>query len=77
MTVQGALAGLLVGEAIVVPLALSGNDPFLGINAGLLGLVANVIVNVAVSRARPLQDTPGGRFQRESLGSTMPSSSQV
>src|SRR3954451_3052921 len=77
MTVQGALAGLLVGEAIVVPLAMSGNDPFLGINAGLIGLVANVIVNVAVSRARPLQDTPGGRFQRESLGSTMPSSSQV
>jgi solute:Na+ symporter, SSS family len=78
MTVQGALAGLIVGEAIVVPLALSGNDPFLGINAGLLGLVANVIVNVAVSRARPQTDAPEpSRFQRESLGSTMPSSSQV
>ena len=78
MTVQGALAGLLVGEAIVVPLALSGNDPFLGINAGLIGLVANVIVNVAVSRARPQQDAPEpSRFQRLSEGSTMPSSSQV
>ena len=52
MTVQGALAGLLVGEAIVVPLALSGNDPFLGINAGLIGLVANVIVNVVVLNLR-------------------------
>ena len=78
MTVQGALAGLLVGEAIVVPLALAGNDPFLGINAGLIGLVANVIVNVTVSRARPQADAPEpGRFQRLSEGSTMPSSSQV
>ena len=51
MTVQGALAGLIVGEAIVVPLALSGNDPLLGVNVGLIGLVANALVNVAVSRA--------------------------
>src|SRR6185436_4566792 len=72
MTVQGALAGLLVGEAIVVPLALSGHDPFLGINAGLLGLVANVIVNVAVSKARPEPAEPGSRFQR-SPGSLTPS----
>ena len=63
MTVQGALAGLLVGEAIVAPLALSGNDPFLGINAGLIGLVANAIVNVVVSKARP--EAAPGRFQRD------------
>jgi SSS family solute:Na+ symporter len=77
MTVQGALAGLLVGVAIVAPLALSGNDPVFGINAGLIGLVANVLVNVAVSRARPDRDAPDPRVQRESLGSTMPSSSQA
>ena len=79
MTVQGALAGLLVGEAIVVPLAMTSHDPFLGINAGLIGLVANVIVNVAVSRARPNpEDAPEPkRFQRLSEGSTMPSSSHV
>ncbi len=59
MTVQGALAGLLVGVAIVAPLALSGNDPLIGINAGLLGLVANVIVNVAVSRAARVQRSEG------------------
>ena len=53
MTMHGALAGLIVGEAIVVPLALGGHDPWFGVNAGLIGLVANVIVNVAVSRARP------------------------
>jgi SSS family solute:Na+ symporter len=71
MTVQGALAGLLVGEAIVVPLALGGHDPFLGINAGLLGLVANVIVNVAVSRAWPVTPATPTRFQRS--GTSVPS----
>ncbi len=50
MTVQGALSGLLVGEAIVVPLALFGHDPLLGVNVGIFGLVANVVVNVVVSR---------------------------
>ncbi|HET6549256.1 MAG TPA: sodium:solute symporter family protein [Solirubrobacter sp.] len=53
MTTAGALAGLIAGVAIVAPLALSGHDPFLGLNAGLLGLVVNLAVNVAVSRARP------------------------
>jgi SSS family solute:Na+ symporter len=57
MTTAGALAGLIAGVAIVAPLALSGHDPFLGLNAGLLGLVVNLAVNVAVSRARP--DPPG------------------
>jgi SSS family solute:Na+ symporter len=65
MTVQGALAGLLVGEAIVVPLAMTGHDPFLGINAGLLGLVANVIVNVLVSRSTYREEpAAGSRFER-------------
>ena len=79
MTVQGALAGLVVGEAIVVPLALSGNDPLLGVNVGLIGLVANALVNVAVSRATApaVPSHASERFQRKSLGSGTPSSSQV
>jgi solute:Na+ symporter, SSS family len=76
MTVQGALAGIIGGELIVVPLALSGNDPLLGVNVGLIGLVANALANVVVSRARPLPETALGRFQR-SPGSLTPSSSQV
>jgi SSS family solute:Na+ symporter len=76
MTVQGALAGLLVGEAIVVPLAMSGHDPFLGINAGLLGLVANVIVNVAVSRATTTIQ-PGSRFVRDAPAATVSSSERT
>jgi SSS family solute:Na+ symporter len=71
MTMPGALAGLVVGEAIVAPLALSGHDPFLGVNAGLLGLVANAIVCVAVSRAWPgAQGAPGTRFARDQTRST-------
>src|SRR3954447_21081426 len=63
MTTAGGLAGVVVGEAIVVPLALGGHDPLLGINAGLIALVANVLVNVAVSRAWPAEDAGGGRFR--------------
>ena len=76
MTVQGALAGLIVGEAIVVPLALSGHDPLLGVNVGLIGLVANALVNVVVSRATAVPPPASERFQR-SPGSLTPSSSQV
>jgi SSS family solute:Na+ symporter len=78
MTMYGALAGIIAGEAIVVPLALGGHDPWFGVNAGLVGLVVNVLVNVAVSRATASEDTaPSQRFQRKSLGSATPSSSQV
>jgi SSS family solute:Na+ symporter len=77
MTMHGALAGILVGEAIVVPLALGGHDPWMGVNAGLIGLVANVLVNVAVSRARPETVPPGHRRFQRSPGSLTPSSSQV
>jgi solute:Na+ symporter, SSS family len=68
MTTAGALAGIVVGEAIVVPLALGGHDPLFGINAGLIGLVANVLVNVAVSRARPEGDVARGERFRRSAG---------
>jgi solute:Na+ symporter, SSS family len=65
MTMAGALAGLVVGEAIVAPLALSGHDPFIGVNAGLLALAANATVCVAVSRAWPgAQDAGPERFRR-------------
>jgi len=75
MTVQGALAGLIVGEAIVVPLALSGHDPLLGVNAGLIGLVANALVNVAVSRATTREDVaPARRFRRDQVVTSASSS---
>ncbi|CAM05514.1 SSS family solute:Na+ symporter [Saccharopolyspora erythraea NRRL 2338] len=61
MSTAGAASGLAAGVAVVAVLVVTGNDPLLGINAGLLGLVVNFAVNVAVSLARPA-DTPADRL---------------
>ncbi|MER7079924.1 sodium:solute symporter family protein, partial [Saccharopolyspora kobensis] len=53
MTVAGAASGLAVGVVVVAVLVSTGNDPLLGINAGLIGLAVNIAVNVLVSLARP------------------------
>lgn len=42
-------AGILTGIGIVLVLIFSGNDPFLGINAGFVGLIFNTLITVAVS----------------------------
>lgn len=42
-------AGILTGSGIVLWLIFSGNDPFLGINAGFVGLFFNALVTVLVS----------------------------
>jgi SSS family solute:Na+ symporter len=49
-------AGILSGEAVVVSLIWGKHDPFLGLNAGFVGLVVNVIVTlaaVAILNRRP------------------------
>ncbi len=38
------MAGLVTGEAVVVSLIWSGHDPWLGMNAGFVGLAANAVV---------------------------------
>jgi len=48
----GVFAGIIVGIAIVVLLILGGKDPFLGLNAGFVGLVVNSVVTVAISLLR-------------------------
>jgi solute:Na+ symporter, SSS family len=53
MSTAGAAAGLVAGVVVVALLVITGNDPWLGVNVGLLGLAVNVLVNVAVSLARP------------------------
>ncbi len=45
----GVFAGITVGIGIVVLLILGGRDPFLGLNAGFVGLVVNSVVTVVVS----------------------------
>jgi Na+/proline symporter len=53
MSTAGAVAGLLTGTAIMLALWLADHDPLYGVNAGVIGLAANLIVNVCVSYARP------------------------
>jgi Na+/proline symporter len=60
MTAAGAVAGLVVGTAIMLGLWLTGHDPLFGVNGGVIALVANLIVNAAVSYARPAEAVPGG-----------------
>lgn len=54
MTTTGAVSGLVVGAVLDAALVFTGHDPWYGINAGLIALVVNVVVNVGVSlRSRP------------------------
>ncbi|GAA4886127.1 sodium:solute symporter family protein [Saccharopolyspora cebuensis] len=66
MSTSAAAAGLASGVVVVAALVLTGNDPWYGINAGLLGLVVNIAVNVAVSLWRPA-DTPPERLAVEEV----------
>jgi SSS family solute:Na+ symporter len=52
---SGVFAGLVVGIGIVVGLIITKNDPFLGLNAGFVGLVVNVVICYAISlKTRPV-----------------------
>jgi SSS family solute:Na+ symporter len=63
VTGRGVLAGLLAGLALAGYLTFTHRDPFLGLNAGFIGLVANLLVLLAVSRLTPREsfgfDAPG------------------
>ena len=43
---ESILAGLVAGIGVVMALILSGHDPFLGLNAGFVGLVVNLAVTL-------------------------------
>ncbi|SCK05421.1 solute:Na+ symporter, SSS family [Streptomyces sp. WMMB 714] len=53
MTTLAAGAGTLVGLAVMTALWASGNDPWNGVNGGIIALGANLAVACAVSRLRP------------------------
>ncbi|MCJ7580880.1 MAG: sodium:solute symporter family protein, partial [Candidatus Aminicenantes bacterium] len=44
----GVFSGLIVGIGVVVGLIITKNDPFLGLNAGFVGLAANMVVTYVV-----------------------------
>lgn len=45
----GVWCGLLTGTGVVVALIVTGSDPFLGLNAGFVGLAVNAFFTVVVS----------------------------
>ena len=49
VTKTGVFSGLIAGISVVVCLIVAGKDPFLGLNAGFVGLVVNALVTVSVS----------------------------
>jgi SSS family solute:Na+ symporter len=49
VTKAGVFYGLIAGVTVVLILILSKNDPFLGLNAGFVGLVVNLFITVLVS----------------------------
>lgn len=60
MTAAGAVSGLIVGLAVMTGLWATGNDPFLGVNGGIIAFAVNLVVTVAVSLARPTAAGPPG-----------------
>jgi SSS family solute:Na+ symporter len=51
VTKTGVFGGLVAGIGLVALLILTGNDPFLGLNAGFVGLCLNAVVTVGLSLA--------------------------
>jgi solute:Na+ symporter, SSS family len=45
----GVFSGLVIGIATVAFLLLSGRDPFMGLNAGFVGLLLNFVVTIFIS----------------------------
>ena len=53
VTTPGIFAGLVAGACIVTFLVLTKRDPYLGLNAGFLGLCANFAIAVTLSLFKP------------------------
>jgi SSS family solute:Na+ symporter len=56
VTARPVMLGLVAGEVVVVGLIWTGHDPFMGLNAGFVGLVVNGLVTIAsmaIVRAEP------------------------
>jgi SSS family solute:Na+ symporter len=67
MSLAAAASGLAAGVLVVVALVTTGNDPLAGINAGVVGLVVNLAINIGISLLRPA-DAPARRLAVDELG---------
>lgn len=68
-TKQGATAGIIVGWIVSAILLLTKHNPLFGINAGLIALVANLLVFWVVSLATPAVD---GEYLNQFLAAAFP-----
>ncbi|MFI0858946.1 sodium:solute symporter [Streptomyces smyrnaeus] len=66
LTAAAGVAGMLVGLGVVLLLWWTDNDPWHGLNGGLLGLAANLLVAAAVTYARPPAPGPAPAAARRS-----------
>jgi len=58
---KGVVWGLTTGFSLAAVLVFTKHDPFLGMNAGFVALVINVVVTVAVSRIYRAREKDGGQ----------------
>ncbi|MGW6403540.1 hypothetical protein [Streptomyces sp. NPDC055134] len=58
MTARAGISGMLVGLAVMTGLWASDNDPWHGVNGGIIALAANLVVTLAVTRATPVPSVP-------------------
>ncbi|MGH3324061.1 MAG: sodium:solute symporter family protein, partial [Streptomyces sp.] len=65
MSAGAAVAGMLVGLVVMTALWASGNDPWHGVNGGIIALAANLAVALTVSLLRPTGPHPSPAVRRE------------
>lgn len=65
MSAGAAVAGMLVGLVVMTALWASGNDPWHGVNGGIIALAANLAVALTVSLLRPAGPHPSPAVRRE------------
>ncbi|MCX5435517.1 MULTISPECIES: hypothetical protein [unclassified Streptomyces] len=58
MTARAGISGMLAGLAVMTALWATDNDPWHGVNGGIIALAANLVVTFAVSRATPAPNAP-------------------
>ncbi|OKK19862.1 sodium:solute symporter [Streptomyces sp. CB00455] len=66
LTAAGAVSGLVAGVGLVCALVFTGHDPVWGVNAGMVALVLNLAVALAVSLLGP-PEADDGRPDEEVL----------
>jgi Na+/proline symporter len=73
MPAAGAVAGMLVGLAVMIALWASGNDPWHGVSGGIIALAVNLLVILVVTLVRAAgSPVPAARGEADVLATTGP-----